>query len=317
MFNFLVTGGAGFIGSHLVEKLLASAHHVRVLDNLSTGQRENLKEVEGRFEWCQADAADRDAVEKAMRGIDGVFHLAAVPSVRSAGENPLLNQRSGEMATLVVLDSACRAGVKRVVYSSSAAVYGDTEAPLINEQTPTRPISFYGLSKLASEGYCRLFSSHYPGLDTVSLRYFNVFGHRQSASSPYSGVIAIFMRCLLDKIPPTIFGDGRQTRDFIEVSEVVAANIVAMESKKALCGECFNVATGTSVSVLQLWDFFADMTGSNIGPQFAAARAEDIKHSRADISKLEQAFRWRPDQDWKAGLAKLWAAAKAEAQQAR
>lgn len=298
-----------------MDRLVSDGRRVRVLDNLSTGQRRNLQKVEGRFEWCQADAADRDAVARAMHEMEGVFHLAAVPSVRSAGDDPFLNQRSGEMATLVVLDAARRAGVKRVVYSSSSAVYGDAKNSLIDEQVPTRPLSFYGLSKLASEGYCRLFSSHYPGFDTVSLRYFNVFGPRQNASSPYSGVIALFIRCLLDGGQPTIFGDGRQTRDFIGVSDIVAANIAAMESTRVLNGECFNVGTGTSISVLQLWNHLAEISGSDLAPHFAAERAGDIKHSCAEITKLRQTLAWNPAQDWKAGLTRLWEAAKAENRQ--
>ena len=317
MSNFLVTGGAGFIGSHLVERLMSSGHKVRVLDNLSTGRRENLKGIEGHLEWLEADAADRKAVEKAMDGIDGVFHLAAVPSVRSAGEDPFLNQRSGELATLVVLDAAQRAGVKRVVYSSSAAVYGNTTEAVISERVSTVPLSLYGQSKLASEGYCRIFSSQHRELDTVSLRYFNVFGPRQRASSPYSGVIAIFMRCILERTQPTIFGDGKQTRDFIDVSDIVAANVSAMESTKSFDGESFNIGTGRSNSVIELWDLIAQITGTRLSVQFAEARQEDIRDSCADINKAKQALPWSPRADLKAGLRTLWAASKAEAQASR
>ena len=258
MSNFLVTGGAGFIGSHLVSKLVSLGHHVRVLDNLSTGRRENLADVAQRIEWIEANAADSAAVEKAMGGIEGVFHLAAIPSVQLSIEQPLTTQRSAEVATLAVLNAARNAGVKRVVYSSSCAVYGDSGNQSNKEDAKTQPLTFYGLGKVTGEEYCRVSSHLYPGFETVSLRYFNVFGLRQSPSSPYSGVISIFLKCLRDRTPPTIFGDGRQTRDFIEVSNVVAANLAAMSSKSVFRGDCFNVGTGTSVSILELWSYAAE-----------------------------------------------------------
>ena len=189
MSNYLVTGGAGFIGSHLVDRLVELGHHVRVLDDLSTGRLENLDRVAGRFEWICADVADPNKVRGAMADMDGVFHLAALSSVHLSFENPLQNQRSGEVATLVVLDAARRAGVKRVVYSSSSAIYGDTSNKPNNEEVKPQPLSFYGLNKLTGEEYCRIFSRLYPELDAVSLRYFNVFGPRQNPSSSYSGVI--------------------------------------------------------------------------------------------------------------------------------
>jgi UDP-glucose 4-epimerase len=231
MASFLVTGGAGFIGSHLVRKLVGLGHRVRVLDNFSTGRFQNLEGLRNQFEWSCGDAADPEEVARAMAGIQGVFHLAAIPSVPLSIENPLQTQRSGEIATLVVLDAARRAGVKRVVYSSSCAVYGNIGEKPNNEEMTCRPLTFYGLSKLASEGYCRVFSCLFPEVETVCLRYFNVFGSRQNPSSSHAGVIPIFLRCLRDAVRPTIFGDGHQSRDFIDVSDVIAANIGAMESR--------------------------------------------------------------------------------------
>jgi UDP-glucose 4-epimerase len=307
--SFLITGGAGFIGSHLVHKLVSLGHGVRVLDNLSTGRLQNLHGLEGQFEWINADAANPTDVENAMKRIDGVFHLAAVPSVHMSMEEPLQNQRSGEVATLVVLDAARRAGVKRVVYSSSSAVYGDMRGTKNREEMKRQPLTFYGLSKLAGEGYCRVFSYLYPEFDTVSLRYFNVFGARQSVSSSYSGVISIFTRCLLEGVPPTIFGDGRQSRDFIEVSNIVAANIAAMDSESFLRGECFNVGTGTSLSIFELWNYLAKMADSDLRPQFAPARAGDIRHSCANIAKIQKYLGWRPKVDWKKGLTNFWSTA--------
>ena len=305
MSNYLVTGGAGFIGSHLVDRLVELGHHVRVLDDLSTGRLENLDRVAGRFEWLCADAADPNTVRGAMADMDGVFHLAALSSVHLSFENPLQNQRSGEVATLVVLDAARRAGVKRVVYSSSSAIYGDTSNKPNNEEVKPQPLSFYGLNKLVGEGYCRIFSRLYPELDAVSLRYFNVFGPRQNPSSSYSGVITIFLRCLAEGNRPMIFGDGRQRRDFIEVSNVVAANIAAMDSQLSLRGECFNVGTGTTVSILELWEYLAQNASSDLTPQFGPARPGDIRHSCADTTKIQQTLRVQPPITWKEGLRNL------------
>jgi UDP-glucose 4-epimerase len=311
MSKFLVTGGAGFIGSHLVHKLVALGHEVRVLDNLSTGRRENLDGLAGPIEWVQANAADPGDVEKAMRGIEGVFHLAAVPSVHLSIAEPLKTQQSAEVATLVVLDAARRAGVKRVVYSSSCAVYGDSGNQCNKEDTKTHPLTFYGLSKVTGEEYCRISSHLYSEFDTVSLRYFNVFGSRQSPSSPYSGVISIFLKCLRDGTPPTIFGDGEQTRDFIEVSNVVTANLSAMNSAIAFRGDCYNVGTGTSISILELWNFAADLAHSKLKPQFGESRAGDIRYSCSDITKIRKGLGWQPEVDWKKGLAVLWNETKA------
>lgn len=305
MSSFLVTGGAGFIGSHLVRKLVALGDRVRVLDNLSTGRIQNLHSLEGQFEWFCGDAAEPDDVEQAIGGAEGVFHLAAIPSVSLSIQNPLENQQSGEVATLVVLDAARRHGVKRVVYSSSCAVYGNTGEKPANEEMNAGPLTFYGLSKLVGENYCRIFSDLYPQIETVCLRYFNVFGARQNPSSAYAGVIPIFLHCLRDGLRPTIFGDGKQTRDFIDVSDVVMANIVAMKSHLVLHGECFNVGTGTSISILQLWNYLAHLAKTDLSPDFASARAGDIRNSCADITKIQRALHFGPQVNWQEGLKRL------------
>jgi UDP-glucose 4-epimerase len=196
--------------------------------------------------------------------------------------------------------------VKRIVYSSSCAVYGNAAEKPANEETSSQPLTFYGLSKLVGENYCRLFSNLYPQIETVCLRYFNVFGLRQNPSSSYAGVIPIFLRCLRDGLRPTIFGDGHQTRDFIDVSDIVTANIAAMESHLVLRGECFNVGTGTSISILELWKCLAEIAKSDLCPQFARARAGDIQSSRADITKIQGALRFQPKVNWQEGLKRLW-----------
>ena len=308
--NYLVVGGAGFIGSHLVSKLLAIGHNVRVLDNFSTGYRENLTDALSNTELVEGSAADLRTVAKVMDRIDGVFHLAAIPSVQLSLEQPLETQQSAEVATLTVLEAARRNGIKRVVYSSSCAVYGNS-ATRIDESAPRQPLSYYGFSKVAGEEYCRICSSLYPHLETVSLRYFNVFGARQSSSSPYSGVISIFLKCLRENISPTIYGDGRQSRDFIEVSNVVVANIAAMTSNRTFRGHCYNVGSGISTPVLDLWHHMAQVARSNLKPRFAEARPGDIVYSCADIARIEKDLGWQPEVSWKEGIARLWSETRA------
>ncbi len=305
MSHFLVTGGAGFIGSHLVEKLVKLGHEVRVLDSLVTGTLDNLASVAGHFEWLQADAADVGKLRQAVRDVEGVFHLASIPSVPLSIKHPRKNQQAGEVATLVVLDEAARAGVRRLIYSSSAAVYSDTGGQPHRENAHVGPLNFYGLSKLTSEEYCRLFSRFHK-IDTVSLRYFNVFGPRQDPTNSYSGVISIFCQSLRGSVRPTIFGDGQQTRDFIEVSDIVESNIAAMQAPNRLAGDAFNVGSGSSITVLQLWQFLAQLAGSKLVPVFAPEREGEIKHSRANIGKLRTVLKTEPKVSWKDGLKKLW-----------
>lgn len=306
MANYLVTGGAGFIGSHIVEKLVESGHQVRVLDNLSTGKRDNLKNVKGSCELVEGDASDPDVVASAVKKIEGVFHLAAVPSVPLSIKEPLQNQKAGEVATLVILEEARKAGVKRVVFTSSSAIYGNSPSAKNHEALSPAPLNPYALSKLTGEGYCCIFSQLYPDFDTACLRYFNVFGPRQDPSSPYSGVISIFLRCLKNNNAPTIFGDGQQTRDFVQVSNVVEANLLAMTSKEPLGGEPFNVATGESVTLLEVWDHLCKISGIVIDPRFASERLGDIKHSGASIEKIQKRLGYLPKMKWRDGLQQLW-----------
>lgn len=306
MSRFLVTGGAGFIGSHIVERLIREGHQARVLDDLSTGKQDNLKPVADKVEFIHGDAASPEAVASAVNGVDGVFHLAAMPSVPRSIKEPLQNQRAGEVATLVVLHAAQQAGVPRVVYTSSSAIYGNSTAPVNDEAMPAAPLNPYALSKFTGEGYCQVYAQLYPKLDTVCLRYFNVFGVRQDPSSPYSGVISIFLRCLKNHTAPTIFGDGQQTRDFVEVSNVAEANLLAMNSKARLRGEPFNVATGQSVSLLQVWDYLCEIAGERLAPQFGPERLGDVKFSRASIKKIETLLGYKTTVSWQEGLRRLW-----------
>ena len=293
MATYLVIGGTGFIGSHLVEALAQRGHEVRVLDNLSFGNLENLAGAAPRIQFVEGDASDPAAVSSALDGVDGVFHLASTSSVQLSMEDPLLNQRSGEAATLVVLDQCRKARVKRVIFSSSAAVYGNSPECPKHEQLQLQPSSAYAVSKLAGELYCRVFANS-GGPDTASLRYFNVFGPRQRPSSPYAGVISIFLDCLRRKTAPVIFGDGRQTRDFISVHDVVHANILAMGSATPLQGECFNVATGKSVTILEVWKRLCEIANVRIEPKFAEARVGDIKISSASIEKIRKVLGFSP-----------------------
>ena len=304
--DFLVTGGAGFIGSHLVERLIRDGHRVRVLDDLSSGKLENLHAVKDRLDFVHGNAALAADTARAVAGVRGVFHLAAISSVTVSIEQPLRNQQAGEVATLTVLDAARRAGVRRVVLSSSASVYGNSENAANAESLPSQPLSFYALSKLTGENYARIFSALHPGFDTVSLRYFNVFGPRQDPANPYSGVISIFLRCLKTGHAPTIFGDGRQTRDFVEVSNIVEANLLAMQAAQPLRGEVYNVGTGESVSLLEVWQRLGELAGTSLQPAFAAPRAGDIRHSRAAIEKIRAQLGYAVRVSWQDGLQKLW-----------
>jgi UDP-glucose 4-epimerase len=303
---YAVTGGAGFIGSHLVERLVRDGHAVRVLDDLSSGHAENLAPVRNHIELITGSAADPAAVERTVAGVEGIFHLAAISSVARSMEAPRECQQSGEVATLTVLDQARLAGVHRVVFSSSAAIYGDTARLKNAESLPPQPLSLYAVGKVAGENYCRAFTRLYPALDTVSLRYFNVFGPRQDPRSPYSGVISIFLRCARERHAPTLFGDGQQTRDFVAVENVVEANLLAMRHANPLGGESFNVGTGASVSLLAVWEELQRLSGTTIPPGFGSPRLGDIRDSCADIGKIQTVLGYRPTVDWKSGLAQLW-----------
>ena len=296
----LVTGGAGFIGSHLVEALTAAGWRVRVLDDLSTGLADNLAGLSG-VELVRGDVADPDAVARAIEGSKVVFHLAALASVQRSVEAPADSHRICATGTLHVLDAARRAGVRRVVYAGSASAYGIPARDVQTEDDPICPLSPYAAAKLAGEVYCQAFTSTY-GLETVRLRFFNVFGPRQRADSPYSGVIAIFAAALGEGRAPTIFGDGQQTRDFVCVSDVVAALQLAAQ-RPGVSGQVCNVGTGRGTSLLELIAALNRLLGTTVTPRHAEARPGDIRHSRADITRARRLLGYDPVVSFEEGLA--------------
>ena len=289
MTHYLVTGGAGFIGSHIAETLSGHGERVRVLDNFSTGKRENLAGFADRVEVIEGDITRYEDVERAMKDVDIVFHEAAIASVPKSIEDPLGTNRASVDGTLHVLLAARDSGVKRVVYASSSSVYGDQapELPKVETMVPM-PISPYGVAKLTAEHYCQVFYSVY-GLETVCLRYFNVFGPRQDPLSMYSAVIPRFVTALLDGKAPTVYGTGEQTRDFTFVGNVVAGNIMASIAPiEKVGGEVFNMAAGGQTSLNSLIEMLQEISGITTQPIHEAARPGDILHSRADMSKAEK-----------------------------
>jgi len=301
--HYLVTGGAGFIGSHITERLLADGHRVRILDNFSTGKRENIPASDD-VEVIEGDVGDYATVQGAMENVDIVFHEAAIASVPETVGNPLASERVNYRGTLNILEAARQAGVKRVMFACSAAVYGDLPELPKQEGMPVKPLSPYAVDKLASELACQMYT-HLYGLETVSLRYFNVFGPRQDPSSPYSGVISIFNEMISQGRQPTIFGDGEQTRDFVYVADVVEANIRASTSPMA-AGKAINVATGGTLSINQLLQTICDIKGAAFGPDYKPGREGDIKHSRADISTAREVLDWQPVVGFEEGLRRLF-----------
>ena len=300
MARWLVTGGAGFIGSHLAVALLDRGETVRVADDLSTGQPANLALLDGRGEVLTGDLADIEFARAATQGVDVVLHQAAIPSVPRSVADPLTSHRANVDATLAVLVGAREAGVRRVVYAASSSAYGDTpELPKREDMVPN-PLSPYALQKLIGEQYLQLFTRLY-GLDTVSIRYFNVFGPRQDPSSPYSGVIALFVTRLLAGLPPLIIGDGEQTRDFTYVDNVVDGVLKAAVAPDA-SGRVINVATGRQISINQLAQALQRLLGTNLVPQFAESRAGDVRDSLADIGLARQVLGYEPRISFEEGL---------------
>jgi UDP-glucose 4-epimerase len=279
----LVTGGAGFIGSHVAERLVEHGHAVRVLDDFSTGKRENLSALEGRYELVEADVRDLSAVRAAVQGVTVVFHQAALASVPRSVDDPVTSHEVNTLGTLNVLIASRDAGVRRVVYASSSSVYGNTPEQRKREDMCPRPESPYAVSKLAAEHYCRVFSSLY-GLGCVALRYFNVFGPRQDPESRYAAVVPLFVTSLLAGASPVIYGDGEQSRDFTYVANVVDANIAAANAAGG-AGEAINVACGLALTVNELFEKLKDLTGASIEPRHEAARPGDVRHSYAAIEK--------------------------------
>lgn len=298
----LVTGGAGFIGSHLAEALCRRGAKVIVVDNLSLGKTANLdwKRNGDELEFVRADISDEPLMKKLVAGCDWIFHEAALPSVPLSVSEPLQTNTENLDATLRLLVLARDASVKRFLFASSSAIYGDNDTPAKHEGLPPQPLSPYALQKYASEKYAQLFHQLY-GLPTVSLRYFNVFGPRQSFNSPYSGVIAKFCTGMLAGNAPVIFGDGHQSRDFTYIDNVVQANLVAAESATAP-GKVFNIAGGHSISLLDLVAELNRLTGQSLRPQFEPSRAGDVRFSLADIRAAERELGYKPQVTWQEGL---------------
>ncbi|RMD85396.1 MAG: SDR family oxidoreductase [Candidatus Dadabacteria bacterium] len=307
--NCLVTGGAGFIGSNLVEALVEAGHHVRVLDNLSNGDEKNLEPFAGRVEFVRGDVRDRRTVARAVEGVEVVFHLAALGSVVRSVEDPAASNDVNVAGTLEVLLAARDAGVRRVVYSSSSSVYGDNPALPKREDLATSPISPYAVSKLAGEQYARVFYRVY-GLETVCLRYFNVFGPRQRPDSPYAAVIPRFMRAALAGEPLVVFGDGRQSRDFTYVENVVRANLLAAQAP-GVAGEVFNVACGRRITLLEIIETLERITGRRLERRHEAPRVGDVRHSEADVSAAAARLGYRVEVSFEEGLRRTWKAFRA------
>ena len=296
---YLVTGGAGFIGSHLVAELTRRGERVRVADNLSTGKRENLAEA-GDVEWLVGDLADMECARRAVAGVDYVLHQAAIPSVPRSVSDPVTSHRSNIDATLNVLVAARDEGVRRVVYAGSSSAYGNTATLPKREDMPTAPLSPYALQKLVGEQYAQLFTGLY-GLETVTTRYFNVFGPRQDPSSPYSGVISLFISALVEGRTATIHGDGEQTRDFTYVANVVDGVLRACHAEAA-SGGVFNVATGGRISLNALFETLKRITNASGDPVYGPPRAGDVRDSQADISRARQVLGYEPSVDFEDGL---------------
>jgi UDP-glucose 4-epimerase len=297
----VVTGGAGFIGSHLVDALLDEGHKVRVVDNLATGRRANLAHREGAYDWLEGDLADYAVCQRAVDGAEYVFHEAAIPSVPRSVREPLQSHASGPTATINMLEASRHAGVKRFIFAASSSAYGETEELPKHEAMMPSPLSPYAVGKLAGEHYVSVYARTI-GLDGVSLRYFNVFGPRQDPSSPYSGVISLFSRAMSEGRRPTIFGDGLQTRDFTYVSNAVAANLAALRAQGPLGGAVLNVGTGRRVSLLDLVAAINDILGTRIEPEFQPPRAGDVQHSLASLDRITEVLGYRPEVGFEQGL---------------
>ncbi len=296
----LVTGGGGFIGSHIVTRLLEHGHAVRVIDDFSTGRKENLAEAAGRIDLREGDLRDPDVVRGAVEGMDWVFHEAALPSVARSVEDPVSTNAVNVQGTLHVLLAARDAGVRRVVYAASSSAYGDTPTLPKIETMPPSPLSPYALQKYASELYCVMFSRLY-GLETVVLRYFNVFGPRQDPASFYSAVIPKFIAQLARGEKPTVFGDGEQSRDFTYIDNVVDANLLAAERSEPV-GEVINVACGGRITLNRLLVDLRDILGVDIPAEYGPPRAGDVRHSLADISKAHRLLGYEPGIGLREGL---------------
>lgn len=300
MANYLVTGGAGFIGSNIARKLLELRHQVRVLDNFLTGKRENLADIRGDIDLIEGDLRNFEAARQAAQGVEYILHLGALPSVPRSVADPLLSHDINITGTLHVLEAARQQGVKRVVFSSSSSIYGDTPTLPKREDMPLNPLSPYAAHKAAGELYCRVYQNMFR-VETVCLRYFNVFGLRQDPASQYAAVIPRFITALRSGGQPTIYGDGEQSRDFTYIDNVVAANIAASTAPDA-AGEVINIACGERVTINELARRIGALLGKEVAPQYLPARAGDVKHSLADISKARRLLNYADTVNLDTGL---------------
>ena len=302
MARYLVTGGCGFIASHLVEALVKRNEQVRVFDNCTTGTTDNIAAVKDNIEFIKGDLRDCEAVHRAVDGVDYIMHQGALPSVARSVENPIRSNDVNIGGTLNILVAARDAGVKRVVYAGSSSSYGNVTALPRSESLPSQPASPYALTKYVGECYCRIFTEIY-GLETVALRYFNIFGPRQNPNSPYSAVIPRFISAGLNGHPPTINGDGEQSRDFTYVENAVHANLLACHAGSA-AGTIFNIGCGEQTSINQLAALIGELMELDIKPVYAPPRVGDVRHSRADIRKAQRLLGYQPCVSLKAGLRK-------------
>jgi UDP-N-acetylglucosamine/UDP-N-acetylgalactosamine 4-epimerase len=307
-YSFAITGGAGFIGSHLLEYLLShKAGRIVVLDDLSSGSKENLKQTEGYkgFEFIQGSICDIAACEKALKGIDFVMHQAALCSVPRSLANPVATNEVNVSGFLNMLMAAKNADVKRFVYASSSSIYGDSKKLPKSETDPVSPLSPYAVSKYTNELYASVFARNF-GMNLIGLRYFNIFGPRQSPGGPYAAAIPLFVSALLENRAPVIFGDGNQTRDFTFVENVVQANIKALFSPAEANGNVFNIACGERTSINQLFNMLAESAGSKVSPDYKPYRTGDVKDSIADISKAKTLLGYTPEINFSKGIETTW-----------
>ena len=300
MDKLLVTGGAGFIGSSICRKLVSQGCFVRVVDNLLTGKRSNLAEVIDKIEFIEADMGDSEVAQSAVKDIDVVLHQGALPSVPLSVEDPASTHKHCVDATFTLLLAARDAGVKRFVYAASSSAYGDAPTSPKTETMPTSPLSPYAVGKLVGEYYCSVFSGVF-GLETIALRYFNVFGPRQDPKSQYAAAIPAFVTAILKDKPPTIYGDGEQSRDFTYIDNVVSANLLAAGAKQTN-GEVINIACGQAVTVNEIIAMINKLLGKNVKPIYADARAGDVKHSLADITAAQNLIGFEPIVSFSEGL---------------
>jgi UDP-glucose 4-epimerase len=307
----LVTGGAGFIGSSIAHALLSSGESVRILDDFSSGRRQNVETLPGRVDLIEGTVCDAATVARAARGVEVVFHQAAIPSVTRSVENPQATMLAGTQGTTVVLDVSRQAGVRRVVFAASSSAYGDTPTLPKTEAMRPQPLSPYAVSKLAGEELMRVFAELY-GLETVSLRYFNIFGPRQDPKSEYAAVIPKFLTAAIHRQRPIVFGDGEQTRDFCYIDNAVRANLLAAGTGRKLRGEVVNIACGERTSLNQLIKYVGELAGTALTPEYRPARPGDVRDSLADIHAAHDVLGYEPTVDVRQGLRRTYDALRTE-----